>query len=136
MKTQEPSLESHASRADSNDSQASRPLRREAQKSPRPAKKSGDNGHPHLDARLILKALLAARAGDFSARLPSEWTGVEGKLADVFNDMMTTNAVMEKELRRVSRTVGKEGKIRQRVAFSLGNGGAWRGMEESVNNLI
>ena len=88
------------------------------------------------DASLLLKAMLAARAGDFSARLPSNWTGVEGKLADTFNEMMVTNATMEKELRRVSRTVGKEGKIRQRASFSMGNGGAWRGMEDSVNNLI
>jgi HAMP domain-containing protein/CheY-like chemotaxis protein/signal transduction histidine kinase len=94
------------------------------------------NGTPQCDVSLLLKAMLAARAGDFSARLPSNWTGVEGKLADVFNEMMATNATMEKELRRVSRTVGKEGKIRQRAAFSMGNGGAWRGMEESVNNLI
>src|SRR5690242_21353705 len=93
-------------------------------------------GSPQVNVSLLLRAVLAARAGDFSVRLPSNWTGVEGKLADTFNEMMVTNATMEKELRRVSRTVGKEGKIRQRAAFSLGNGGAWRGMEESVNNLI
>src|SRR5215210_7028770 len=91
---------------------------------------------PQINVSLLLRAMLAARSGDFSVRLPTNWTGVEGKLADTFNEMMVTNGTMEKELRRVSRTVGKEGKIRQRAAFSLGNGGAWRGMEDSVNNLI
>src|SRR6185295_4867664 len=83
------------------------------------------NGSHQCDVSLLLKAMLAARAGDFSVRLPTNWTGVEGKLADTFNEMMATNSAMEKELRRVSRTVGKEGKIRQRASFSMGNSGAW-----------
>src|SRR5688572_12845102 len=111
------------------------PQRRAPAKTQRRRNESA-NGAPQCDVSRLLKAMLSARAGDFSVRLPSSWTGLEGKLADAFNEMMSTNATMEKELRRVSRTVGKEGKIRQRAAFSLGNGGAWRGMEDSLNNLI
>jgi HAMP domain-containing protein/signal transduction histidine kinase/DNA-binding response OmpR family regulator len=42
---------------------------------------------------------------------------------------------MASELDRVSRAVGKEGKIRQRASFRAG-AGAWRDMEESINNMI
>src|SRR6185436_19865651 len=88
-----------------------------------------------FDKRLVLKALLSARNGDFSARLPSEWIGLDGKISDLFNEIMVSNQSMERELNRVSKAVGKEGKIRQRVSFSA-SAGAWRGMDESVNTLI
>jgi hypothetical protein len=34
----------------------------------------------------LLTALLGYRSGDFSVRLPSDWTGVAGKIADAFNE--------------------------------------------------
>ena len=36
--------------------------------------------------RALLHALQAMKVGDFSARLPSDWTGVMGKVADTFNE--------------------------------------------------
>src|SRR5436190_387218 len=45
----------------------------------------------NFDKPLILKALIAARNGDFSSRLPSEWTGLDGKIADTFNEIMLAN---------------------------------------------
>src|SRR5690349_7391791 len=92
------------------------PERREPAPSGKRRRDSERNGTPQCEISLLLKAMLAARAGDFSARLPSNWTGVEGKFADAFNEMMETNGTMAKELNRVSRVVGKEGKIRQRAA--------------------
>jgi len=96
---------------------------------------SGRTGHHGFDSRRLLHALLAARNGDFSARLPSDLTGVEGKIADAFNDIMVANETMARELDRVSRVVGKEGKIGQRASFSSSRG-AWRRMEDSVNTLV
>ena len=40
----------------------------------------------------LLQALLALRDGDFSVRLPSDWTGLAGKVADTFNDIAAANA--------------------------------------------
>src|SRR5262245_13036847 len=85
--------------------------------------------------RKILAFLNSAREGDFSARLPSDWTGIEGKLADALNQIMTSNQQMADELERVSIAVGKKGKIRQRARIG-GGSGAWKGMEESINSLI
>src|SRR2546422_169254 len=89
----------------------------------------------HLDTKLLLSTLVAVKNGDFSVRLPVEWTGINGKIADAFNDIIEVNAKMAKELERVSKVVGKEGRLTQRA--SLGNGGgAWTGMIESVNSLV
>ena len=64
-----------------------------------------------LDTSALLNALTALREGDFSVRLPADWTGVAGKVADAFNDVVELNERMAGELARLSRVVGKEGKL-------------------------
>src|SRR5436189_6476532 len=88
---------------------------------------------PHLAA--LLPGLQAVAAGDFSVRLPGDWIGLEGKIADTFNDIVAANQKMAEELHRVGRVVGKEGKTRQRTRFDR-SAGAWGEMEVSVNTLI
>src|SRR5665213_29581 len=88
-----------------------------------------------LDARQLLRVLLCARDGDFSVRLAADIPGIDGKIADVFNEIMLTNQRMAVELERMSRVVGKEGKISKRANFGS-RGGAWREMETSVNTLV
>src|SRR5215204_2611776 len=36
----------------------------------------------------LLAALTALKKGDFSIRLPVDWPGLEGKIADTFNDVI------------------------------------------------
>ncbi len=83
----------------------------------------------------MLRVLQAAHDGDFSVRLPGDWTGLEGKIADTFNGIVASNARMATELERVGSVVGKQGKTRQRVKFGRASG-AWSEMETSVNTLI
>src|SRR5437762_7776857 len=71
-----------------------------------------------FDTRQLLSALMAFKRGDFSARLPDHWTGVAGKIADTFNDVIRTNQRMTQELERIVRVVGKEGRITQRASLS------------------
>src|SRR6266498_1733728 len=88
-----------------------------------------------LDTRLLLTALTALKKGDFSVRLPLDWTGTAGKIADAFNDVIERNEKMADELERISRVVGKEGRISQRA--SIGEvSGAWADSITSVNALI
>jgi HAMP domain-containing protein/signal transduction histidine kinase/DNA-binding response OmpR family regulator len=94
-----------------------------------------DAGASSGSMRQVLRCLLAVQKGNFSVRLPSDWTGLEGKIADALNEIISANERMASELKRVSRTVGKQGKISQRASFSTA-GGAWQGMEQSVNSLI
>src|SRR5438045_1078403 len=70
-----------------------------------------------VDSRQLLTALVAFKRGDFSARLPDDWTGVAGKIADTFNDVIRINQRMTQELARIGRVVGKEGRITQRAAL-------------------
>ena len=63
-----------------------------------------------IDAPVLLKAMHALKKGDFSVRLPLDWTGVAGKVADAFNEVVELNERMARELDRLSRVVGKEGK--------------------------
>src|SRR5215472_844731 len=83
----------------------------------------------------VLASLQSMRDGDFSVRLPGSWTGLPGKIADTFNDIITANQQIASELKRVGQVVGKEGKTRERTRFhqSLGS---WGEMEVSVNTLV
>ncbi|WP_299561234.1 HAMP domain-containing protein, partial [Enterovirga sp.] len=75
------------------------------------------------------------RLGDFSVRLPRHHTGLAGKIADTFNDIVASNERMAKALEHVGQVVGRDGKTRTRVRFGIADG-AWGDMEESVNTLI
>ena len=100
---------------------------------------SADNLQPvsadGLDEAVLLRVLSEVRNGDFSVRMPLEWTGVAGKIADGLNDVIAANQALGAELAKVGRVVGKEGKLSQRVALR-GSDGVWSGSIESVNGLI
>jgi HAMP domain-containing protein/CheY-like chemotaxis protein/signal transduction histidine kinase len=100
---------------------------------------NGDNGSANgvaaFDQRQMLQALHAVRAGDFTARMPSDHTGLAGKIADSFNEIVAANEQMARQLEYVGEVVGRQGKTRQRVKFALAHG-AWGAMESSVNTLI
>jgi HAMP domain-containing protein/signal transduction histidine kinase/CheY-like chemotaxis protein len=83
----------------------------------------------------LLAALTALRQGRAGVRLPLDWTGVAGRVADAFNSVVEQNERFAGELARLSRVVGKEGKLSQRLA--LGDvTGFWRESVGSVNDLI
>src|ERR1700682_1372452 len=88
-----------------------------------------------FDLRHMLQALQAMRVGDFSVRLPADRTGLAGKIADTFNEIVAANERMAQQLEYVGQVVGREGKTRQRVQFALSHG-AWGEMQTSVNTLI
>src|SRR6185295_8475166 len=87
------------------------------------------------DNRQLLAALMAFKRGDFTARLPDDWTGVAGKIADTFNEVIEKNERLTKELDRIGQVVGKEGRITQRA--SIGDvSNRWADAIGSVNELI
>ena len=97
---------------------------------------SDDRSSRHTeDMHELLHALQAMRIGDFSVRLPSDRTGLAGKIADTFNEIIAANQRMASELAHVGQVVGREGKTRSRVKFGV-QSGAWAAMESSVNDLI
>ncbi|WP_373061918.1 HAMP domain-containing protein [Gemmatimonas sp.] len=88
-----------------------------------------------LDRSQLLLALQRVRAGDFTVQLPGDWSGLDGKIADTFNEIIAANEKMAFELRRVGQVVGKQGKTRERARFDLKRG-AWGEMQDSVNTLV
>jgi signal transduction histidine kinase/HAMP domain-containing protein len=88
-----------------------------------------------LDTGQLLAALMAFKRGDFSARLPEDWIGVQGKIADTFNAVIETNEHMTRELERIGRVVGKEGRIAQRASIGEVTN-SWADAIGSINNLI
>ena len=69
------------------------------------------------EARQLLSAFTALKNGDGSVRLPLEWTGMQGKVAETFNDVVDLNERMAEELARLRQRVGKEGKLKQRASL-------------------
>src|SRR5690348_1711686 len=89
----------------------------------------------NVDLAVILAGLQTMRDGDFSVRLPGSWTGLAGKIADTFNEIVSANQQMAQELKRVGQVVGKEGRTRERTKFHESRG-SWGEMEVSVNTLV
>src|SRR5687767_5042863 len=83
----------------------------------------------------ILNVMVAYRNGDFSVRLPATWTGVLGKMSDTMNDILSVSQRRAEEVVRISRVVGKEGRLRQRLSVP-GVTGGWSDEIESLNTLI
>jgi len=102
-------------------------------------KAPGEGKEPGADGisidKELLKTVVALKRGDFSVRLPDVWVGIPGKIADTLNEVIGRNDRLTKELERVSRVVGKEGKITQRAALPAADG-SWSSLLESVNTLI
>src|ERR1700720_2600732 len=93
------------------------------------------NGSGGFELHELLHALQSMRVGDFSVRMAGDRTGIEGKIADTFNEIVSANQRMAEQLDRVGQLVGREGKARHRVKFGLSDG-AWGEMETSVNTMI
>ncbi len=97
-------------------------------KAPKPKDTSFDN-------RQLLTALRAFRRGDFSVRLPRDLTGVDGDIAEAFNEVVELNDRMTKEFERLGEIVGRQGKINHRARLP-GSTGSWAASVDAVNTLI
>src|SRR5437868_2112277 len=83
----------------------------------------------------ILAAVAAFRDGDFSVRLPLTWPGIEGRIAEAFNQTIAHEERIAEEVTRLSVTVGKEGRLKQRLSLPVAVGG-WATKVNSINTLI
>jgi signal transduction histidine kinase/CheY-like chemotaxis protein len=89
----------------------------------------------NLSGRHLLAALRAFRKGNFSVRLPIDLTGLDGEIADAFNDVVELNERMSKEIERLNHIVGKQGKIGHRAKLPNA-AGSWAANIDMVNDLI
>jgi len=109
--------------------------------------KSNRNGRPKLfdssevinnnsySEKELLRVLTAVKNGDFSVRMPIDDVGVTGKICDALNEIISLNEKMMEEFTRAGNTIGKQGKLTQRIEIPSSNG-AWRTGVNSLNSLI
>src|SRR6185436_1979999 len=64
-------------------------------------KGNGEHANNGLDLQDLLDAMETVRVGDFSVRLPRDYTGLPGKVADAFNEIVAANQQMAEQLARV-----------------------------------
>jgi CheY-like chemotaxis protein/HAMP domain-containing protein/signal transduction histidine kinase len=96
---------------------------------------SGDSAQDAAFTSQLLAAMLALRNGDFSVRMPVDHLGVDGKLADAFNEIAMISERRAREAARVSHAVGREGKLKQRMVVPGAIGG-WADEVSALNGLI
>ncbi|MFP5364188.1 MAG: HAMP domain-containing protein [Thermoleophilia bacterium] len=83
----------------------------------------------------LLQVLTAARDGDFSVRLRARRGDVVGDIQQRTNELLAMNARMAKELARVSRVIGRQGRMTERVSLGAVEG-QWSDAVDSVNAMI
>ncbi|MES2685426.1 MAG: hypothetical protein V4706_01325, partial [Pseudomonadota bacterium] len=79
--------------------------------------------------------MMALADGDFKARLPSDWSGTDGRIAEAFNQAIRNAGHLTAEAERVRTTVGKEGRLSQRMS-APGAIGGWADQVQSLNTLM
>src|SRR6266571_4674601 len=89
------------------------------------------------DAALLAEladALRRVRQGDFKVRL-SRRTGLAGEVVDGFNDVVDLQELRNRDLLRISRVVGREGRMTERLDEEHFEG-AWVDGVHAVNTMV
>src|SRR5262245_59037285 len=92
-------------------------------------------GSSVLDVSTLLNVLKAVKKGDFSVRLPQDWSGLAGKVADTLNEVVEQNQRLASELQRLSLVVGQQGRIHERASIGPVTG-EWAESVAHVNLLV
>ena len=83
----------------------------------------------------LLQALLNVKNGNFSVRMPHNETGINGKICDVLNEIIESNEKMVNEFTNAEKTIGKEGKLNERIELPNAKGD-WKKGVASLNEMI
>jgi HAMP domain-containing protein/CheY-like chemotaxis protein len=67
--------------------------------------------------------------------MPSDRTGIAGKICDALNDCIERNQRLTQELERLSNVVGKSGNVKQRASLPNAEGD-WAAAVDAVNTLV
>src|SRR2546421_5218334 len=81
------------------------------------------NGSAEIDSKTMLRVLEAVQRGDFSARMPSASSrGSANRVAAALNAVIESNQRPQREIRRLTPSIGKEGQLKRAAPRG---GGAW-----------
>ncbi|MGN6602352.1 MAG: HAMP domain-containing protein, partial [Ginsengibacter sp.] len=90
----------------------------------------------HHQMREILTVLDQVKNGNFNVRIPVTSIGIDGKVCDTINEIISLNEILFQELKQARETIGKKGQLTHRVELPRSARGAWSEGVESINNLI
>src|ERR1700744_1886416 len=88
-----------------------------------------------LDDKELLRILLQVRNGNFAVRMPIGEVGVKGRVFDTLNEIISLNEEMMREFTKAGNTIGKQGKLTQRIEVPNAKG-SWATGVDSLNTLI
>ncbi len=88
-----------------------------------------------LDKKHLLTVLTEVKNGNFTARMPIDNVGLSGKICDTLNDIIDLNERMMLEFTKAGNTIGKQGKLTQRIEVPF-TSGSWHTGIDSLNTLI
>ena len=102
---------------------------------PRRAPEVVQAGTNALDRREILAGLRSLRRGEFQVRLRQDVTGVDGQIAEVFNELAQTAQSFEEEAELMRVAIARHGRTRHRMKPSRVRGG-WAHMASAMNQVV
>jgi HAMP domain-containing protein/signal transduction histidine kinase/CheY-like chemotaxis protein len=88
-----------------------------------------------LSASVLLEILTQMRKGNFDVHMPIDKTGMSGKICDTLNEIISINKTLVKEFSRARNTIGREGKLNQRIVLNDAQG-EWKNGVEDLNALV
>jgi HAMP domain-containing protein/signal transduction histidine kinase/DNA-binding response OmpR family regulator len=88
-----------------------------------------------FDSKQLLKVLTEVKNGNFSVRMPIDEIGLNGKICDTLNDIISLNERMMYEFTKAGNIIGKQGKLTQRIEVPNAKG-SWATGVDSLNTLI
>jgi len=112
--------------------------RRAANRASASSGREADNGTVEIkkkDLQELLDALRAARDGEVGMRLSAQKSGVMGDVAKAFNGLAERREGLTDELGRVSKVIGREGRMTERAKLKNAKG-SWADCVDSVNSMI
>ncbi|MEO6670677.1 MAG: HAMP domain-containing protein [Ferruginibacter sp.] len=96
---------------------------------------NGHSTHSNLNQQDILRVLIEVKNGNFAVRMPIDQTGVDGKIYDTLNEIISLNEKMMEEFTKAGNSIGKKGKLTERIEAPSAKG-SWKKGIDSLNTLI
>jgi len=85
-----------------------------------------------LNTLELLRVLTEVKNGNFSVRMPIDQVGITGKIFDALNDVITMNERMMEEFTNAGNTIGKQGKLSQRIELPNAKANGAPGLNPSI----
>lgn len=92
-------------------------------------------GNESVDAVELLNILTEIKNGNFDVKMPINNVGLSGKISDTLNEIIANNRKLIKEFTKAQQSIGKEGKLNQRIILPNAQGD-WKIGVDALNALI